>query len=72
MFLVKRPLYKLCQMFPEAASNSMKFVLRDAAHDMEEMIEVKGRAAFPGLDLVINMFCFESLLPPPPPPPHMK
>ncbi|XP_019408854.1 PREDICTED: nucleolar protein 14 [Crocodylus porosus] len=49
------PLYKLCQMFPEAASNSMKFVLRDAAHDMEEMIEVKGRAAFPGLDLLIYL-----------------
>ncbi|XP_019382018.1 PREDICTED: nucleolar protein 14 [Gavialis gangeticus] len=49
------PLYKLCQMFPEAASNSMKFVLRDAAHDMAEMIEVKGRAAFPGLDLLIYL-----------------
>ncbi|XP_051474657.1 nucleolar protein 14 isoform X2 [Apus apus] len=44
------PLYNLCQMFPEAASDSIKFILRDAAHDMEEVIEVKGRATFPGLD----------------------
>ncbi|KAJ7403336.1 Nucleolar protein 14 [Pitangus sulphuratus] len=44
------PLYNLCQMFPEAASDSVKFILRDAAHDMEEVIEVKGRATFPGLD----------------------
>ncbi|KAI1238148.1 hypothetical protein IHE44_0012864 [Lamprotornis superbus] len=44
------PLYNLCQMFPEAASDSIKFILRDAAHDLEEVIEVKGRAIFPGLD----------------------
>lgn len=56
-FLVNRPLYNLCQMFPEAASGSMKFVLRDAAHDMEEAIEVKGRATFPGLDMVTNTYC---------------
>ncbi|NXF46084.1 NOP14 protein, partial [Oceanites oceanicus] len=47
-----QPLYNLCQMFPEAASDSIKFILRDAAHDMEEVIEVKGRATFPGLDTV--------------------
>lgn len=49
------PLYSLCQMFPEAASNSVKFVLQDAAHDMEEMIEVKGRATFPKLDMLIYL-----------------
>ncbi|XP_074848493.1 nucleolar protein 14 [Carettochelys insculpta] len=49
------PLYSLCQMFPEAASNSIKFVLRDAAHEMEEIIEVKGRATFPGLDVLIYL-----------------
>uniref|UniRef100_A0A452J5B9 Uncharacterized protein n=1 Tax=Gopherus agassizii TaxID=38772 RepID=A0A452J5B9_9SAUR len=49
------PLYSLCQMFPEGASNSVKFVLQDAAHDMEEMIEVKGRATFPGLDMLIYL-----------------
>ncbi|CAM5141856.1 unnamed protein product [Natator depressus] len=49
------PLYSLCQMFPEAASNSVKFVLQDAAHEMEEMIEVKGRATFPGLDVLIYL-----------------
>ncbi|ELW62764.1 Nucleolar protein 14 [Tupaia chinensis] len=48
-------LYNLCQMFPESASDSVKFVLRDAMHEMEEMIETKGRAAFPGLDLLIYL-----------------
>ncbi|KAF1471227.1 Nucleolar protein 14, partial [Eudyptula minor novaehollandiae] len=49
------PLYDLCQMFPEAASDSIKFILRDAAHDMEGVIEVKGRATFPGLDMLIYL-----------------
>ncbi|NWI13789.1 NOP14 protein, partial [Crypturellus soui] len=57
------PLYNLCQMFPESASDSMKFVLRDAAHDMEEMIEVKGRATFPGLDTLIYLKITSLLFP---------
>ncbi|GAB1289569.1 Nucleolar protein 14 [Apodemus speciosus] len=48
-------LYNLCQMFPESASDSIRFVLRDAMHEMEEMIETKGRAAFPGLDVLIYL-----------------
>lgn len=52
MLLVNRQLYNLCQMFPESASESMRFVLRDAMHEMEGTIEAKGRAAFPGLDVV--------------------
>ncbi|XP_020847825.1 nucleolar protein 14 [Phascolarctos cinereus] len=48
-------LYNLCQMFPEFASSSVKFVLRDVVHEMEEMIEIKGRAAFPGLDVLIYL-----------------
>uniref|UniRef100_A0A6G1RQ84 NOP14 nucleolar protein n=1 Tax=Hypotaenidia okinawae TaxID=2861861 RepID=A0A6G1RQ84_9GRUI len=57
------PLYNLCQMFPEAASDSMKFILRDAAHDMEEVIEVKGRATFPGLDTLIYLKITSLLFP---------
>uniref|UniRef100_A0A8B9BMP1 NOP14 nucleolar protein n=1 Tax=Anser brachyrhynchus TaxID=132585 RepID=A0A8B9BMP1_9AVES len=57
------PLYNLCQMFPEAAGGSMKFVLRDAAHDMEEAIEVKGRATFPGLDTLIYLKITSLLFP---------
>jgi len=49
-------------MFPEAASDSIKFILRDAAHDMEEVIEVKGCATFPGLDTVTNVHCLKNLL----------
>lgn len=30
----------------------MKFVLRDAMHEMEGTVEAKGRAVFPGLDVV--------------------
>lgn len=52
MFLVNRQLYNLCQMFPDSASDSIKFVLRDAMHEMEGAIEARGRAAFPGLDVV--------------------
>uniref|UniRef100_A0ACB8E6P3 Nucleolar complex protein 14 n=1 Tax=Sphaerodactylus townsendi TaxID=933632 RepID=A0ACB8E6P3_9SAUR len=46
-------LYDLCHMFPEAVSNHVKLVLQDAAHDMEEILEVRGRAPFPGLDMLI-------------------
>ncbi|XP_062991934.1 nucleolar protein 14 [Elgaria multicarinata webbii] len=48
-------LYELCQMFPKTASNHIKVVLQDATHDMEEILEVKGHAAFPGLDMLIYL-----------------
>uniref|UniRef100_A0A8C4FFS4 NOP14 nucleolar protein n=1 Tax=Catagonus wagneri TaxID=51154 RepID=A0A8C4FFS4_9CETA len=48
-------LYNLCQMFPESASSSVKFVLRDAMHEMERMVETTGRAAFPGLDVLVYL-----------------
>ncbi|NXB69484.1 NOP14 protein, partial [Donacobius atricapilla] len=57
------PLYNLCQMFPEAASDSIKFILRDAAHDLEEVIEVKGRATFPDLDTLIYLKIVSLLFP---------
>lgn len=44
-------------MFPEAASDNIKFILRDAAHDTEEVAEVKGHATFPSLDTVTNAYC---------------
>lgn len=48
-------MYSLCQVFPEAAAQSMQSILGDAAHSMEEDLEVKGRAAFPTLDMVGNI-----------------
>ncbi|XP_066089734.1 nucleolar protein 14 [Saccopteryx bilineata] len=48
-------LYNLCQMFPESASESVRFVLRDAMHDLEGTIEAKGRAPFPGLDVLVYL-----------------
>ncbi|XP_030598426.1 nucleolar protein 14 [Archocentrus centrarchus] len=47
--------YALCQMFPEAACKSMQSILGDAAHSMEEVIEAKGHAAFPTLDMLIYL-----------------
>eukprot|EP00066_Takifugu_rubripes_P002962 XP_003965217.1 PREDICTED: nucleolar protein 14 [Takifugu rubripes] len=48
-------LYNLCQMYPEAACKAMQSILGDAAHSMEEVLEVKGRAAFPSLDMLIYL-----------------
>ncbi|XP_066566647.1 nucleolar protein 14 [Amia ocellicauda] len=48
-------LYGLCQMFPSAACKSLQSMLSDSAHDMEEAIEVKGRTAFPDLDMLIYL-----------------
>ncbi|XP_056146831.1 nucleolar protein 14 [Lampris incognitus] len=48
-------LYALCQMFPEASCKAMQTILRDSAHSMEEVLEVKGRAAFPPLDMMIYL-----------------
>nr|XP_008016255.2 nucleolar protein 14 isoform X1 [Chlorocebus sabaeus] len=56
-------LYNLCQMFPESASDAVKFVLRDAMHEMEEMIETKGRATLPGLDVLIYLKITSLLFP---------
>ncbi|XP_031541226.1 nucleolar protein 14 isoform X2 [Vicugna pacos] len=56
-------LYNLCQMFPDSASDSMKFVLRDAMHEMEATVESTGRAAFPGLDVLIYLKIVGMLFP---------
>lgn len=39
-------------MFPDAACKAMQSILGDAAHSMEETLEVKGHAALPTLDMV--------------------
>ncbi|KAL4686257.1 hypothetical protein H8957_005262 [Semnopithecus entellus] len=56
-------LYNLCQMFPDSASDAVRFVLRDAMHEMEEMIETKGRATLPGLDVLIYLKITRLLFP---------
>uniref|UniRef100_A0AAY4DRM9 Nucleolar protein 14 n=1 Tax=Denticeps clupeoides TaxID=299321 RepID=A0AAY4DRM9_9TELE len=48
-------LYGLCQLFPGAACKTMQTLLSDSMHTMEETIEVKGWAAFPGLDMLIYL-----------------
>lgn len=45
-------------MFPEAACKAMQNILRDAAHSMEEVLEVKGHVAFPSLDMVCIICIF--------------
>lgn len=47
--------YALCQMFPDAGCKAMQSILGDAAHSMEETLEVKGHAAFPTLDMLIYL-----------------
>ncbi|XP_054855791.1 nucleolar protein 14 [Eublepharis macularius] len=56
-------LYDLCQMFPEAVGNHVKLILRDVAHDMEEILEVRGRAPFPELDMLIYLKIIAILFP---------
>ncbi|XP_054612765.1 nucleolar protein 14 isoform X2 [Dunckerocampus dactyliophorus] len=48
-------LYTLCQMFPGEACKAMQTIIGDAAHSMEEVLEVKGHAAFPALDMLIHL-----------------
>lgn len=48
-------LYALCQMFPDAACKAMQSILGDAAHSMEEMLEVKGHAGSPTLDMLVYL-----------------
>lgn len=47
-----RQIYSLSQLFPGAACQVMQSLIADAAHSMEQSIEVKGRAAIPRLDMV--------------------
>ncbi|KAM9307054.1 nucleolar protein 14 [Pholidichthys leucotaenia] len=47
--------YALCQMFPDATCKAMQTILADAAHSMEEVLEVKDHAAFPSLDMLIYL-----------------
>ncbi|KAF7248221.1 Nucleolar protein 14 [Varanus komodoensis] len=56
-------LYDLCQMFPKAASNHVKLILQDATHDIEEILEVKSHARFPGLDMLIYLKIIAVLFP---------
>lgn len=56
-FVFRRELYALCQTFPDVACQTMQSILRDAGHSMEEALEVKGHASFPGLDMVWIRSC---------------
>ncbi|XP_069600842.1 nucleolar protein 14 [Ranitomeya imitator] len=47
------PLYKLCQMFPEAAANCVRDALRDIARTVEKAVESKGRASYPALHVLL-------------------
>ncbi|KAF0031558.1 hypothetical protein F2P81_016113 [Scophthalmus maximus] len=48
-------LYALCQMFPDVACKALQSLLGDAAHGLEEVLEVKGHVAFPALDMLIYL-----------------
>ncbi|KAL7853215.1 hypothetical protein AOLI_G00200590 [Acnodon oligacanthus] len=55
--------YALCQLFPAAARKVMQSLLSDGAHSMEQSIEVKGRAVFPGLNMMIYLKIVALLFP---------
>ncbi|XP_051960872.1 nucleolar protein 14 [Xyrauchen texanus] len=45
----------LCQLFPDSACKVMQTLIGDSAHSMGETLEVKGRAAMPGLDMLMYL-----------------
>ncbi|XP_077594125.1 nucleolar protein 14 isoform X2 [Stigmatopora nigra] len=47
--------YSMCQMFPEAACKFIQIIIGDATRSMDEVVEVKGYAAFPTLDKIIYL-----------------
>ncbi|XP_030624138.1 nucleolar protein 14 [Chanos chanos] len=56
-------IYGLCQLFPDAAAKVMQTLLSDSTHSMEETLEVKGRLAFPGLDMLVYLKIIALLFP---------
>ncbi|XP_028272935.1 nucleolar protein 14 [Parambassis ranga] len=56
-------LYALCQMFPAAACQVMQRIFGDAGHSVEEVLEVKGHAAFPTLDMLVYLKVTSLLFP---------
>uniref|UniRef100_A0A4W4DP44 NOP14 nucleolar protein homolog (yeast) n=1 Tax=Electrophorus electricus TaxID=8005 RepID=A0A4W4DP44_ELEEL len=60
---INAQIYSLCQLFPDATCKEMQTLLSDNAHSMEETIEVKGRAAFPGLDMLVYLKIVALLFP---------
>ncbi|KAG8453431.1 hypothetical protein GDO86_000163 [Hymenochirus boettgeri] len=58
------PLYNLCQMFPEAAGDCVRDALQESALTVEQMVEAKGRAAIPGLHVLVHLKITAILFPP--------
>ncbi|XP_028658093.2 nucleolar protein 14 [Erpetoichthys calabaricus] len=56
-------LYDLCQLFPEAACKCVQSIFRDSAHDIEEVVEVKGKAPLPGLPVMVYLKISAMLFP---------
>ncbi|XP_053333733.1 nucleolar protein 14 [Clarias gariepinus] len=56
-------IYSLSQLYPEAACRVMQTLIGDAAHSMEQSVEVKGRAAIPGLDMLVYLKIVSLLFP---------
>lgn len=56
-------LYGLCHMFPDTACKSLQRIIGDAAHSMEEVLEDKGYAPFPTLDMLLYLKVTAQLFP---------
>ncbi|XP_041042478.1 nucleolar protein 14 isoform X2 [Carcharodon carcharias] len=56
-------LYDLSQLFPEAACNCVQSTLRQNMQDLENQLQAKGRATFPGLDKLLYLKITGALFP---------
>ncbi|GCC20921.1 nucleolar protein 14 [Chiloscyllium punctatum] len=56
-------LYELSQLFPEAACSCVQSTLRQSMQELENQLQVKGRASFPGLDKLLYIKIAGALFP---------
>ncbi|XP_048448596.1 nucleolar protein 14-like [Rhincodon typus] len=56
-------LYELSQLFPEAACSCVQSTLRQSVQELENQLQVKGRASFPGLDKLLYIKIVGALFP---------
>uniref|UniRef100_UPI00398F5AC9 nucleolar protein 14 n=1 Tax=Pristiophorus japonicus TaxID=55135 RepID=UPI00398F5AC9 len=56
-------LYDLSQMFPEAACSCVQSTLRQSVQELDDQLQAKGRATFPGLDKLLYVKITAALFP---------
>ncbi|XP_059500878.1 nucleolar protein 14 [Stegostoma tigrinum] len=56
-------LYELSQLFPEAACSCVQSTLRQSVQELDNQLQAKGRASFPGLDKLLYIKIIGALFP---------